>query len=224
MNPQDLLLQERAEPIEWISAICLILSFVLILWSKAIKSNTFVATFLLFWRQLNFESTLKESWDILGAQSWLLNLNFVINFGLSLFLFAKSNVTEGLLGQFPYLSFVAALLFFLLGFITMTFVGAFSGAKKVFALPMQLTWVLPQFVGILLFMVNLVWVLNPEMALLLTWVMIGAIFLLGMQRLWRSAAYLIGGKIEWYYILLYLCTLEIIPLLLLVWFLFDWTH
>ena len=224
MNEQNLVLLERNEPIEWFASAILTLCFVLILWTKSIRPQAFLTTFILFRGQVSFDATLKEAWPIAGLHSWLLNINFILNLGLSIFLYVNTKTEVRILGDFPELSFPLALLFFLLAFVTLTFIGTITGSKKVFGRPMQLTWILPQFIGLILFLFNLVWILNPEIDLYLMWMVFGLIILLSMQRIFRSTTYLLGAQVDWYYILLYLCTLEITPLLLLVWFLFDWTN
>jgi hypothetical protein len=220
----QMVLEERGQPIELLPAIVLIASFVLILWTKFLRPNAFTTIFSLFSKQVNFEATLKESWNIVGVHSWLLNLNFIINLGLSGYLYVQLLKADHLIVQYPYLTFAAAFIFFFLGFITMTLAATLTGVKMIFGLPMQLAWVLPQFIGVILFILNLVWVLNPEASSLLSYVLIASLIVLSMQRLLRTSRYLLRRKIEWYYILLYLCTLETMPLLLVVWFLFDWTN
>jgi hypothetical protein len=224
MDSQDFILLERNSPIEWLTALTLVLCLSLVLWAKSIRSNAFAITFGLFRSQLNFDSTIKESWNLLGLPSWLLNFNFILSLGLSLYLSTNGGLLNGFLSNAPLLAYPLAAAFFLLAFLSMTIVGSITGAKKVFQLPMQLAWILPQFVGLLLFAINLIWALNPEMASGLTKMVLILVGILSMQRFSRSARFLIGSKIEWYYILLYLCTLETMPLLLVVWFLFDWTN
>jgi hypothetical protein len=60
--------------------------------------------------------------------------------------------------------------------------------------------------------------LNQEWQNQVFWIIVVILLWVSIQRFFRSVFYLLGQQIEWYYILLYLCTLEIIPLALLVWF------
>ncbi len=224
MNEVNLALIDKPDPIDWIAASVLTVSFILILWTKSIRPLAFLTTFSLFKGRLNFEATLKEAWPIGGIHSWLLNVNFILNLGLSLYLFSLNHGESGLLNTFPFLAFPIALLFFLLAFVSLTFIGSLTGATQIFGRPIQLTWILPQFIGLILFLFNLIWLLNPGFDQTMIWMVLGLLILLSMQRILRSAIHLVGRQVDWYYILLYLCTLEIIPILLLVWFLFDWTN
>lgn len=222
MQETNFELIQRVEPLDWVGAGVLLFALVLILWTKWLRPNAFITTFNLFRTQLNFDSTIKESWDLNGPQSWLLNANFVLNFGLSIYLMLKSGTVRNFEPSYAFLGFAMAFAFFVLAFVSMTCIGAITGAGKVFRRPMQLAWVLPQFVGLFFFVLNLVWILNPDFSQSLVQVLIASLLILSAQRFLRSISYLLGSGIEWYYILLYLCTLEIIPLLLLVWFFFDW--
>jgi hypothetical protein len=215
----NIYLEEKVQLSDNPALYLLVLSALLIIITKSRNTKTFGITFSLFWSQLNFESTIKESWPLFGLNSWILTVNFVLNFAVSLY-FVIPAIAFGpnVVALLETLSF--SISFVSLAFISMTFINFLSGSVKIYQTPIQVTWVLPQFAGIFLFCVNLAWLLNPSIYIILTWLFFGMIILVSAQRFLRSASYLLSAGIEWYYILLYLCTLEIIPLLLLVWFFF----
>jgi hypothetical protein len=103
----------------------------------------------------------------------------------------------------------------------MFLIGVLTGMNKVYQIPMQLTWVLPQFIGLVLFLTNLIWVLNPAFSTILIYIFLLSFVLLSIQRILRSAFFLLIHGVEWYYILLYLCTLEIMPISILAWLQYE---
>lgn len=217
---ENLILHDRTQLTDNPALYLLILSAFFIVLTKAKNSRTFVVTFNLFRSQLNFESNLKENWPLFGLNSWLLVFNFIINTAISLyFIFPLNGLFTG--GYQILNSILFSLFFFGLAFFSMIFVNFISGSSRIYQTPFQVTWVLPQFIGIVMFCINLAWLLNPDFHQWYVWLFSAAIIVMSGQRFIRSSVFLLGCGIEWYYILLYLCTLEIIPLLLLVWFFFD---
>jgi hypothetical protein len=199
----------------------LIFSLVLIVLAKNANTRSFEIVFQLFFKSRKTNTRKKESWPIFGTASWFLAINFIITLAHSLSLLLQN---LGILESFSLIliSLGIASSFFFLAFISMSFIRLLTGANKVFQTPMQLTWVLPQFIGLLFFLINLIWVLNPFFSSTLTYVFLIVFLLLSLQRILRSAYFLLTNGVEWYYILLYLCTLEIMPVSILVWFLYNW--
>ncbi len=197
----------------------LLISLILIVLAKATNTQSYSVVFKLFFISRKADARIKESWPLLGSPAWFLALNFVITLAHSLYLFLSEEQGE---------SFFAVLItlgisfgFFLLAFLSMALIAFLTGARTVYQTPMQSTWVLPQFVGIIFFLLNLVWVLNPAFSGYLKLAFLLFFVLLSIKRFVRSSIYLLRNGIEWYYILLYLCTLEILPLSVLGWFLLE---
>ncbi len=199
----------------------LIISLFLIVLAKNANTRSFEIVLQLFFKARKTDTRIKENWPIFGSASWFLALNFIITLAHSLFLFLIYLGIE----ESPALISISlgiASTFFFLAFVSMFLIGILTGTNKIYQTPMQLTWVLPQFVGLVLFLTNLIWVLNPLFSLSLIFVFLVFFVLLSVQRILRSAFYLLTHGIEWYYILLYLCTLEIMPISILAWFLYQW--
>jgi hypothetical protein len=199
----------------------LILSLILIVLAKNANTRSFEIVFQLFFKPRKTDTRIKENWPIFGSASWFLAINFIITLAHSLFLLLQN---QGIEESFVLIltSLAIAGSFFFLAFISMFTIGILTGMNKVYQAPMQLTWVLPQFIGIVFFLLNLIWVLNPFFSTTLIYIFLVFFGLLSIQRILRSAYYLLTNGVEWYYILLYLCTLEIMPLSILAWFLYNW--
>jgi len=199
----------------------LITSLVLIVLAKNANTKSFEIVLQLFFRPRKTVSRIKENWPIFGTASWLLVLNFIITLAHSFFLSLLATGTEENFSLI-LISVGIASTFFFLAFVSMFLISILTGMNKVYQIPMQLTWVLPQFIGLVLFLTNLIWVLNPLFSNPLIYIFLVAFLLLSIQRILRSAFFLLTNGVEWYYILLYLCTLEIMPVSILAWLLYEW--
>ncbi|MGJ8661157.1 MAG: DUF4271 domain-containing protein [Bacteroidota bacterium] len=203
------------------SFIFLIISLILVVLAKNANTRSFEIVLQLFFKPRKSDTRIKENWPIFGSASWFLALNFIITLAHSLFLFLiHLGVNESF--SLILIALGIASSFFFLAFVSMFLIGILTGMNKIYQTPMQLTWVLPQFVGLILFLTNLIWVLNPLFSSTLIYIFLSFFVLLSIQRIIRSAYYLLTHGIEWYYILLYLCTLEIMPMSILTWFLYQW--
>lgn len=210
----------REELVDAPSLIALIASILLVILVKYRNTHVFTVTFGLFIRQMNFESTIKENWPLFSLNAWLLIFNFILNLSLSLYIY---EYIQGSIGNWEAFlkCFVFASFFLMIAFFSMIFVNFLTGTNRATYLPLQITWVLPQFTGIALLCLNMGSLLNQSFQNVLFYFVAGLLLWISFARLFRSGVYLYNQRIEWYYILLYLCTLEIIPLLLLGWFFFN---
>lgn len=66
--------------------------------------------------------------------------------------------------------------------------------------------------GVFFFIIALVWILNPQWSFILWQIAVWIFVLESVLRILKSYFALIANGIDWYYLILYLCTLEILPL------------
>ena len=198
----------------------LLISLILIVMAKAGNTQSYGVLLKIFFQPRKTETQIKEGWPLLGSPAWLLALNFVVTFAHSMYLVVSEKQGESFL--IILFALAVSVGFFLLAFVAMYFIAFLTGLKSIYQVPVQTTWVLPQFVGLIFFLLNLIWVLNPKYSNILVVLVIALFFLLSFKRIFRSSLFLLRKGVEWYYILLYLCTLEILPLSILAWFLYIW--
>lgn len=197
----------------------LLISLILIILAKAGNTHSYSVVFKLFFIPRKAEVRIKESWPIFSSPALFLALNFVITFAHSIYLVICQTQQESMLSILVALGISVS--FFLLAFLSMSLVAFVTGVKSIYQTPMQTTWVLPQFVGLVFFSLNLIWVLNPVFSDYLILLLLIFFILLTAKRILRATVFLLKKGIEWYYILLYLCTLEILPLSILARFLYK---
>jgi hypothetical protein len=197
----------------------LLISLILIILAKASNTHSYSVVFKLFFLPRKAEVRIKESWPLFSSPAFFLALNFVITFAHSIYLIIGQAQEESF--QSIMISLGVSAAFFLLAFLSMSLVAFVTGVKSIYQTPMQTTWVLPQFVGLIFFALNLIWVLNPIFSDYLILLLILFFVLLTVKRILRATTFLLKKGIEWYYILLYLCTLEILPISILARFLYK---
>jgi len=76
-----------------------------------------------------------------------------------------------------------------------------------------------QFIGIIYFLLALVWFMNPEIKTELFYIFIGILIVALIVRILKGILISLLQGISWYYIILYFCTLEILPLLVTYYYL-----
>lgn len=195
----------------------LLVSLILIILAKASNTQSYSVVFKLFFLPRKAETRIRESWPLFNSPAWFLATNFVVTFAHSIYLILAQNQDESI-GSI-LIALAISFSFFFLAFLSMSLVAIVTGESSIYQTPMQATWVLPQFVGIVFFLLNLIWVLNPTFSDYLVGLLFVFFILLTIKRIWRATIFLLRRGIDWYYILLYLCTLEILPISILAWFL-----
>ncbi|MFT5581992.1 MAG: hypothetical protein ACI9G9_001257 [Psychromonas sp.] len=216
-------LSDKLESFGVYSQIFLLISFILLIIAKYRNPRSFRVVALLFFRSGKIENSVKEIWPMMGVASVMLVLNFLVCTVHSLFLIFRdfTNLSNF---QSTITAILTALVFFFLAFFAMLFTNLISGNRLILKTPLKVSWVLPQFIGLVLLLSNILWVLNPSFNSFLVWVLISFLVLLSFLRFSRASLFLLRNGTEWYYILLYLCTLEIMPLVLLTAFLVEWVN
>jgi len=188
-----------------------VLSFVLITFAKFQNNHIFSSLIKLLFARKNFEQILKEDLKLSSSSSVALVLNYFFIISTCVFLGVQSildvemNVTVGF-------SILAPILVFILQLLSLWLVGVLTKEVKLIVTPLLQTIVVIEFIGFLLFFLALIWVLNPEFS---DYFMIafGALLSLGfVLRFFKSLFSVLQKGVPLYYIILYFCTLEILPL------------
>jgi hypothetical protein len=77
------------------------------------------------------------------------------------------------------------------------------------------TFNIAQFSGLLFSVIGLFWIMSPGADKLFLSLFLAVISLKVLSRLLKNSMAVLGNGVRWYYIMLYLCTLEILPLFVL---------
>ncbi len=194
-----------------------VLSFVIITFAKFQNHFIFNSLFKLIFANKNFEQVLKEDLKIGSSGSVALIINYFLIVSTCVFLSidSKMNISSG---KAIFISLGIPTAVFLFQIISLWLIGAVTKETKIITVPLLETTVIIEFIGFLLFFLALIWVLNPRYAnyFLLTF---GFILCLGfLIRFFKSLYSVLRKGVSWYYIILYFCTLEILPFVIVYYY------
>ena len=140
----------------------------------------------------------------------LLNLNFFISFQLCTFLLF-SNFTS--IDEIFFYSFISCLYIFIIKQISLRLLPFFTKYSKIIDLAQALTHQTLHFGGFIFLVLALFWSLNRGSILNFPLVFILMLSFLFFFRFIKGATLSLGMGIKWYYFILYICSLEILPYL-----------
>jgi hypothetical protein len=110
---------------------------------------------------------------------------------------------------------VALLIYEMVGIL---FIGALTGEFKRIKSILLVTITTNQITGLVLFLIALFWTLNPQFGTLFFKLSVGIMLLKLLIRTIKGMYVILNNGVSLYYIILYFCTLEILPLMVLSYF------
>jgi len=201
-------LLERASQLSTILLSIAIFSFSLVGWSGMRTSGFLYLLSKNFFRINPKEKEYKEALKINGGAIVLLFLNFFIALSLCFFLLLKTTLSNW---ESTIFAFITSFVFVFLQQFGFRFVSFLAGEKEVTEAISTInrnTW---QFGGILLLALATIWTLNPIWNELFLYGFLGLLFLMLLLRMIKGILLSFKKRIRWYYFILYLCALEILP-------------
>lgn len=188
------------------------LSFLLISLSRNMNSRSLGTVVEIFFRDSeSLEVQLKENMRIGSFSSIVLISNFFISFSLCNFIFFhRILLFDDAVSM--WLSFGIPVLLFLVESFGVLLVGLLSGETKKLTIVSLNTLTISQFAGVLFTLIALFWIMNPGADKLFLSLFLAIVGLKQISRLLKSSLSVLTAGISWYYLILYLCTLEILPL------------
>jgi hypothetical protein len=163
------------------------------------------------------QQLLKENMRIGSLSSILLIINYLIAAFICVYLMLNRTLglTENTSLLFATIIPIGFTIFEILGMAITSFI---TGEGKRMEPAFQTSWIGFEFIGLPLSVLALVWIMNPSLnstCLVVFSVLIGTRVL---QRITKSSILILNNGVAWYYIFLYLCTLEILPLVVAYYF------
>lgn len=191
---------------------CILASSLLLIILARIRNSKAIPTILSsFLKNSSIDQYFKENMRMESLSSIFLLLNYFVCFSVCLFLFFSRILSFDLVWAIGLSIFIPIGLF-ALETLSILLVGAITGEYKKLQSSLIITLSLNQFFGLFLSLVSLLWIMNPEFNTIYV-VVFGILLVLHylMRVLKNTIAILING-VPWYYLILYFCTLEILPL------------
>lgn len=149
----------------------------------------------------------KESLSFLGRTNWIMLLIYFVVSGIAVFmLLAYYKTTDYWLITLPIMVYLFQL-------FSLFFIGFLSGEFKYVKENILLLNFTAHITGIALIPILFVWILNPHLSEYMVVTIAAMLILFYFIRLVRGMLMAIRNKALWYYIILYLCGLEIWPII-----------
>lgn len=186
-------------------------SLLLVILARIRNSKAIPTVLSAFLKNMSIDQHFKANMRMESLSSIFLILNYFVCFSVCLFLLFSRTFSLDLAWEIG-LSILIPVALFVLDTLSIILVGAITGESKKLYSSIIITLSLNQFFGLFLSLVSLLWIMNPEFNTVYL-VIFGLLLVLQylMRVLKNTVAILING-VPWYYLILYFCTLEILPL------------
>jgi hypothetical protein len=208
MIPTELV--PRNEPMTVLVGALLFLCFMMISFSRFFRPNAFRNLLIANTKIQGLRTFVNEVFPLNKRSSILLLLNYQIAFGLMLMLGMNSGWEIGFNKWFIVIGVPILFLLWTLG--GLFFARIITGEKEVFTEAFIMKIIGTELLGAVLFIGGLIWSLNafyePFLVKIIITLLISGFAFRSIKSM--IAVYMKG--VSWYYIILYFCTLEILPL------------
>lgn len=192
----------------------LLISFLLVSLSRLNNNKSLKTVVTVFFKNASVEQELKENMNLSSLSSVLLILNYFVSFSLCSFLYLNHFL---LLDNF--LSTIIALLIpialFLIETVGLILIAWLTGEQKQLFSALVVTLTGNQFVGVAYSLLALLWIMNPEYNKLFLSLFLSLFILKFFMRILKNSFTVLSNGVSWYYLILYFCTLEILPLFII---------
>ena len=204
--PETLVLRNQSHSVGLfvIVAVC----FVLIAVSKIINSQVF--SFYKLFTNLITEKSTKQSIRLNSLSSILLLLNYFVSLALSVYLFLFKGLGWSS-GQSILFVLLLLVLTFLIEVVALFTVQWLTNERKKIHPAIGYTLGAYQIAGVCFTLLNLFWLVNPKLNHFLVISFLIIIALKYLVRILKNSFIVLSNGVSLYYIILYFCTLEILP-------------
>lgn len=187
------------------------LSFLMVAVSRIGNTRAIATVLAVSFKSNGVDQVLKENMRLSSFSSIVLLLNYFIGFGLCLFI-----IVHRIYFLDNKLSFILAVsvpfALFFIEFLSPIIVGILTGELKKTSSSTINTITVDQLFGLIFSLLSLFWIMNPVFNQWFLGVFVSFICLKYLMRLFKSSYVVLTNGVSWYYLILYFCTLEILPL------------
>ena len=195
----------------YIIGVLLFVSFVFLALIKRSNDRVYSSLLRIFVETVAFDQRLKEVMRLSSFPSIILLINYLLTFSICVFLFLQNFSLFSMSMNF-WMAILIPLAVLLLQIVPVAIVALLSGEKLPLSTISANSMVGFQLGGILLSILAVVWVFNPQWNFAVAITLVVILGIIQISRLLKNSYLVLTTGVSWYYILLYLCTLEILPL------------
>ena len=174
--------------------------------------NLFSIVYKNYFSKKVYDSTLNDSEKISPFANTLLILNLIITLNVCLVSLVHSSLNAEILIQ---ITFTVSLMYLFFSFVSHRLVAFIFGDKYFGKTIGMYTQQVFNFSGLLLLILALLVLLNDTYKEVIQYFVFFVLFCLPFAKVLKGVQYAKVNNYRWLYIILYLCTLEIMPILLL---------
>jgi len=204
----ELKLLEREMPLSTILLTIVIISFFLVGWS-GMRTVGFITILIKnFLRISPKESEFTESLKITIGSTILLFFNFFLSLTTCFFLLLNDHLPMIQSSGFAILTSAVFIFIQQFGYRFVSFLSGETAVLDNISTINRNTW---QFGGILLLILATIWTLNLQLYKIMSFCFLIILFLVLILRIVKGLSLTFKKRIKWYYFILYLCALEILP-------------
>lgn len=204
----------RAENYTLYVLLFIIVSILLIALAKLSNSKTFKILLEVNTKGVTIEQYLRENMRTGSLASIALLINYYAVIFVLFFLTLKNGYHLNLSISLT-ISVIAPISLLIYDMIGIVFVGLLTGEFKRLKSILLVTITTNQITGIVLFLLALFWTLNPQFGALFFKLSVSIFLIKVLFRIIKGIYIILNNGVSLYYIILYFCTLEILPLMVL---------
>ncbi|MCF8416363.1 MAG: DUF4271 domain-containing protein [Crocinitomicaceae bacterium] len=195
--------------------ILLFVAFLVLAFVRTSNNKAIISLGVLFLTATNVDQRLKETMRLSSFSSIGLLLNyFLVSFVCNMLLFESIGLFSAVTNLL--LSLLIPVSLFVIQFIPIYVFLFISGTNFPIVSFSANTLIGLQLNGLIYTLIALVWILNPQWSFALMMLFTVLLFLFAVARIIKNSYLVLTEGVAWYYIILYFCTLEILPLFVAV--------
>lgn len=203
----------RFQSVEWLVGYVLFVAFITLAIARFARAGIYQSLVLANGKFQGVVSFVRETMPLSKPSSLLLVLNYILSTGAVCYLYVQGNEQIQLSNNALVFLLPFALLAWNLSAFLLT--QWLSGASSVFAGPITLKIIGAQFLGLIYFLCAVFWLFTSGQGSLFAQLALFLFFAESGFRVVKSVNLVLKQGVSWYYIILYFCTLEILPLLMI---------
>lgn len=187
------------------------LSFLVLALVKRSNQRVFIVLFQLFFNSSSLEQKMKDSLKFTSFASIFLLINYLMTFTICIFLLLNySQIFPEWLNI--WISVAIPITTLIIQVVFVLTINWLTGASLPLGPIIGNTLIVFELSGVFLSILSLSWILNNELSYYLIIAFIGIVSITQIFRILKNSLAVLNNGVGWYYILLYFCTLEILPL------------
>lgn len=205
------LLSPKVNSIYGTITLLLSIAILLITFARISSSYFLIAITKSIYKNRSIEKISQEEMPLSALSSFCLLINFLIC--ASCLLYLTVDFFHDTISTSTLLAIIYTPILFLFGpYLFLNLVEFISGEKGITKAIKLTNWAICKFLGILFSLLVLLWIFNDKNAGVFGYILLVILTICYVYRIIRGIIFAFSKGISWYYIILYFCMFEIIPM------------